>query len=126
MTAAGPSETRAERRAREAAERAEWDHLIDRLRVLSPHYDCFCGTLDDLRETVADLERQGSRDRTSRVGDTAIRGGRRDAAVARAGLRVRDRGVDEVEQDQARREQLTRWHAADSAGARDLSDADAE
>lgn len=67
MTAAGPAETKVQRKAREAAERAEWDQLIGRLRVLWPTYDCFCGTLDDLRRTVADLERRAARDHSARA-----------------------------------------------------------
>jgi hypothetical protein len=75
---ADPTPSRAEQRAREKAERAEWDHLIDRLGVLWPTYDCFCGTLDDLRQTVADLEHRAARDRPRQ------RGSDRDEVAPRA------------------------------------------
>ena len=48
--------SRAEVRAAERAERAEWDYLTKRLGQLWPNYDCFCGSLEDLRRTVARLE----------------------------------------------------------------------
>lgn len=56
-----PKLSRAEQRAREKAEWAEHDALIKRLGQLWPNYGCFCGTLDDLRRTVADLERRAER-----------------------------------------------------------------
>jgi hypothetical protein len=58
---AEPTPSRAEQRAREKAEWAEHDALIKRLGVLWPNYGCFCGTLEDLRRTVADLERRAER-----------------------------------------------------------------
>jgi hypothetical protein len=58
---AEPKPSGAERRAREKAEWAEHDALIKRLGELWPNYGCFCGTLEDLRRTVADLERRAER-----------------------------------------------------------------
>ncbi|WP_328304469.1 hypothetical protein [Actinomycetospora sp. NBC_00405] len=70
MSPAGPpadgKPSRAEQRAREKAEWADHDALIKRLGELWPNYGCFCGTLEDLRETVADLERRAARTRPSR------------------------------------------------------------
>ena len=80
--AADPKPSRAEQRAREKAEWAEHDALIKRLGELWPNYGCFCGTLEDLRETVADLERRAERDRPnqrSSARDEAAVCGRRPA-----------------------------------------------
>ena len=94
-----PGETRTQRKERERAERAEWDYLTSRLSILWPNYDCFCGTLDDLRRTVADLERRQARVRPPR--SSASEGVvARDAdpttsaklAVARAAGRLSDDG----------------------------------
>lgn len=57
---ADPGMTRVQQRAREAAEDAEFDALLDRLRAHQPNFGCFCGSLDDLRRTVADLDRHHS------------------------------------------------------------------
>ena len=76
---ADPKPSRAEQRAREKAEWAEWDALIKRLGVLWPNYGCFCGTLEDLRDTVADLERRAARTRR------AERSSARDEAAAADG-----------------------------------------
>ena len=118
MTGAEAGETRAQRRERERAERAEWDYLTDRLGVLWPNYDCFCGTLEDLRRTVAELERKAARDRPAR--DRSTRGADSAAAhqsssFARAALRANRQIAEDAEHDQSRREQLTRWHTADRA-----------
>lgn len=48
--------SRAEVRAAERAERAEFDYLFNRLGQLWPNFGCFCGSLEDLRRTVAPLE----------------------------------------------------------------------
>lgn len=82
MTRAGssgdPKPSRAEQRAREKAEWAEHDALIKRLGELWPNYGCFCGTLEDLRNTVADFERRARRDRPNQ------RSAARDESGARA------------------------------------------
>lgn len=115
MTAPEPGETRGQRRERERAERAEWDHLTTRLGELWPNYDCFCGTLDDLRRTVADLERKAARERPPRSADAGAATHRRDAATAQVGFMTHRHVADDGERDEARREQLNRWHAADHA-----------
>ncbi|MDD7941683.1 hypothetical protein PHK61_24995 [Actinomycetospora lutea] len=126
MTGAEAGETRAQRRERERAERAQWDYLTERLGVLWPNYDCFCGSLDDLRRTVAELERKAARGRPARERTDRARSARgTDAAapaparqvssVARAGLRANRQISEDIEQDQSRREQLTSWHTADRA-----------
>ncbi|MDD7967791.1 hypothetical protein [Actinomycetospora lemnae] len=124
MTAAeqadATAETRAEQRAREAAERAEWDRLSDiyfaHMNAIAPdQFHCFCGSLDDLREAVADLDRQAARDPARRP--TA-------AQAANRGLAHQDH--TQTLPDQARREQLNRWHADDRAAEHGADDADAE
>ncbi|MEJ2865318.1 hypothetical protein [Actinomycetospora flava] len=127
VTGADAGETRPQRRERERAERAEWDYLTDRLGVLWPNYDCFCGSLDDLRRTVAELERKAARkhparERPARGADAAAARG--DSGVARAGLRANRQTAEDVEQDQSRREQLTRWHTADRALEHGAADGD--
>ena len=130
MTGAEAGETRAQRRERERAERAEWDYLTDRLGVLWPNYHCICGSLDDLRRTVAELERKAARERFAR--DRRTRGAdpaaaaRQDSSVARAGLRANRQIGEDVEQDQSRREQLTRWHTADRALEHGSADGDSD
>jgi len=118
MTAADQSESRAEQRAREAAERAEWDRLSDiyfaHMNAIAPdQFHCFCGSLDDLRAAVAELDREAARDPVRRP--TGVRDANRGAAQQDGALR-----------EQARREQLTRWHGDDREAAHAAGDADAE
>lgn len=116
MTQPDAPETRAQQRAREAAERAEWDRLTARLGILWPGYDCFCGTLDDLRRTVSDLERRAAHGRAPRTG-AGVRG---RLAAHRAAGQV-------VAQDRERAAQIARWHSDDStdrAGSTDRDDGD--
>jgi hypothetical protein len=124
MTAADqtttPAETRAEQRAQEAVKRAEWDRLSDiyfaHMNAIAPdQFHCFCGSLDDLRQAVADLDRQAARDPASRP--TA------DQAANRVAAHQDDA---QAVGDQTRREQLTRWHAADRAAEHGAADADAD
>ncbi|GAA4895666.1 hypothetical protein [Actinomycetospora straminea] len=128
MTAAEQAETRAQQRAREAAERAEWDRLTARLGVLWPTYDCFCGTLDDLRRTVDDLERKAGippTQRTTPPGSVRREGDPADharMATAHAAQRV----SGDLDQDQNRRQQLVSWHAADRGHELRADDAVAE
>ncbi|GAA4757790.1 hypothetical protein [Actinomycetospora chibensis] len=117
MTAAGEAETRAEQRAREKVERAEWDRLSDiyfaHMNAIAPdQFHCFCGSLDDLRQAVADLDRQAARDPA-----------RRPIAAQAADPRAADR--DNEQTQQSRREQLARWHGEDRAGEHAAADADA-
>lgn len=126
MTAAETGETRAEQRERERAERAEWTYLIRRLGVLWPNYDCFCGSLDDLRRTVADLERKAARERPARQAAAAAGAGQRNASAARAGAWARRVPAGESEEDSARREQLTRWHTTDRELEYNHADGDAD
>lgn len=129
MTGTGEGETRAQRRERERAERVEWDYLTDRLGVLWPNYDCFCGSLDDLRRTVAELERKAARQRPARGrsarGADPAAAARQDSSVAQ-GLRANRQIGEDVEQDQSRREQLTRWHTADRALEHGGADSDSD
>lgn len=60
--------SRGEVRAAERAERAEWDYLSNRLGELWPNYGCFCGTMDDLRRTVAGLEAAAGNGRSRATG----------------------------------------------------------
>ncbi|GAA4893183.1 hypothetical protein [Actinomycetospora straminea] len=118
MTAADQSESRAERRAREAAERAEWDRLSDiyfaHMNAIAPdQFHCFCGSLDDLRAAVAELDREAARDPVRRP--VGVRDAHRGAAHQDGAL-----------QDQARREQLARWQGDDCEAAHAAGDADAE
>lgn len=118
MTAADQPESGAEQRAREAAERAEWDRLSDiyfaHMNAIAPdQFHCFCGSLDDLRAAVAELDREAARDPVGRP--TGGRDANRGAAHPDGALR-----------DQARREQLTRWHGDDRDAAHAAGDADAE
>ncbi len=124
MTAAnqigGQAETRAEQRAWEAAERAEWDRLSDiyfaHMNAIAPdQFHCFCGTLDDLRQAVADLDRQAARDPA-----------RRPSAVQAAARVAAHQDDAQAVGDQARREQLTRWHGDDRTAQQSARDADAE
>ncbi|PVZ08237.1 hypothetical protein [Actinomycetospora cinnamomea] len=118
MTAADQSESRAEQRACEAAERTEWDRLSDiyfaHMSAIAPdQFHCFCGSLDDLRAAVAELDREAARDpvgRPIKVRDANCGAAHQDGAL----------------QDQARREQLTRWHGDDHDAAHAAGDADAE
>jgi hypothetical protein len=123
MTAADQAntqaETRAEQRAREAGERAEWDRLSDiyfaHMNAIAPdQFHCFCGSLDDLRAAVADLDRQAARGPARRP--TAVQTVNRGSAHQ-----------DNAQaQEQARREQLTRWSGDDRATQQSARDADAE
>lgn len=122
-----PGETRTQRTERERAERAEWDYLTGRLGVLWPSYDCFCGTLDDLRETVADLERRAARvrpPRTSARENVAARAAdpatSAKLAVARAAGRLSE---DDETADQHRQSVPVR--GVDRAAENDSSDAGA-
>lgn len=126
MTAAEAGEPRAEQRERERAERAEWSYLIGRLGVMWPNYDCFCGSLDDLRRTVADLERKAARDRPARREDAAAGAGHRDASAVGAGLWARRQLASEAEEDSTRREQLARWHTDDHEHEHGHADGDAD
>ena len=127
MTSTERGETRPQRRERERAERAEWDYLIGRLGVLWPSYDCFCGTLDDLRRTVADLERRAARARPPRADARAATPGRAVDPTTHAKLATA-RAVGRVAQYPdaavAHRQQLERSAAA-RARTVDASDADA-
>ena len=119
MTAADQSESRAEQRAREATERAEWDRLSDiyfaHMNAIAPdQFHCFCGSLDDLRQAVAELDRQAARDPAR--GPTAVQGATRGFAHHNA----------QAVEDQARREQVTRWHGDDRAAQQSAGNADAE
>ena len=114
MTQPHAPETRAQQRAREAAERAEWDRLTARLGVLWPGYDCFCGTLDDLRRTVSDLERRAAHGRAPSTGA----GARGRLAAHRAAGQV----VAQATQDRERAAQIARWHSDDSSTNRDDGD----
>src|SRR3954471_14216992 len=82
---AEPTPSRAEQRAREKAEWAEHDALIKRLGELWPNYGCFCGTLEDLRETVADLERRAERDRPNHRSSTRDHSAAQHMSAGRAG-----------------------------------------
>ncbi len=124
MTAADQTgtqaETRTEQRAREAGERAEWDRLSDiyfaHMNAIAPsQFHCFCGSLDDLRQAVADLDRRVARDPARRP--TADQSANRVAAHQHDAQAVGD---------QTRREQLTRWHANDRTAQQSAGDADAE
>jgi len=124
MTAADQTgtqaETRAEQRAREAAERAEWDRLSDiyfaHMNATAPgQFHCFCGTLDDLRRTVAELDRQAARHPMRRP--TAVQAADRESA---------HQDDAQALPDQTRREQLTRWHGEDRAAEHGAGDADAD
>lgn len=124
MTAAGPAETKVQRKAREAAERVEWDQLIGRLRVLWPTYDCFCGTLDDLRRTVADLERRAARDHSARAtadGSPARRNDDPAVAAKLATSRATLRLAGHADEGQARPFAVASGHAPEvsQAGADD-------
>jgi hypothetical protein len=119
VTAAEQTETRAQQRAREAAERAEWDRLskiyFAHMNAIAPdQFHCFCGSLDDLRHAVARLDREATRDPAGRP------------STPRADRSAATQGVAEVQQDQQRREQLTRWHSADRAAEQGAGDADAD
>ncbi|GLZ49231.1 hypothetical protein Acsp06_54160 [Actinomycetospora sp. NBRC 106375] len=108
------AETRAQERAREAAERAEFDRLSQiyfaHWNAIAPgQFHCFCGSLDDLRRAVADLDRRAARDP---VRDPARRPSTGRAAH-RSSADARDASADG---DHDRREQLARWHAQDRAG----------
>ena len=112
--------TRAEQRARKAAERAEWDRLSDiyfaHMNAIAPDtFHCFCGSLDDLRQAVAELDRQATRDPV-----------RRPTAVQAVNTGSAHQDDAQALPDQTRREQLTRWHADDSATEHGAGDADAE
>jgi len=89
VSPAGPAAesepSRAEQRAREKAEWAEHDALIKRLGVLWPNYGCFCGTLEDLRETVADLERRAARDRPNHRSSSRDQSAAQQLSADRAG-----------------------------------------
>jgi hypothetical protein len=122
---AEPKPSRAEQRAREKSEWAEHDALIKRLGELWPNYGCFCGTLEDLRHTVADLERRAESTppskRTSgrneaasaaRYPQTAAR-----LAVARAQQRLQYSHGSRHDAPRARHEELGDRHAlGDVAG----------
>ncbi|MDD7921298.1 hypothetical protein [Actinomycetospora callitridis] len=117
MSAAGEAETRVEQRAREKVEHAEWDRLSDiyfaHMNAIAPdQFHCFCGSLDDLRQAVADLDRQAARDPARQP--TAAQ-----AAEHRAARQ------DDEQSHQSRHEQLARWHGEDRAGEHAAADADA-
>ena len=104
------AETRAQERAREAAERAEFDRLSQiyfaHCNAIAPgQFHCFCGSLDDLRRAVADLDRRAARDPARRPSTAGA--GNRSSAQADGGSAAGDHD---------RREQLARWHAEDRAG----------
>ncbi|MEJ2862157.1 hypothetical protein [Actinomycetospora flava] len=126
VTAAEQTETRAQQRAREAAERAEWDRLskiyFAHMNAIAPdQFHCFCGSLDDLRHAVARLDREATRNQHGKPGAASSRGVPADRA-ARGALRA----VEQVDQDQQRREQLSQWHTADRVAGRGSGDADAD
>jgi hypothetical protein len=114
------AETRAEQRAREAAERVEWDRLSDiyfaHITAIAPdQFHCFSGTLDDLRQAVADLDRQAARDPA-----------RRPTAAQAANRGATQQDDPHAVGDQHRREQLTRWHGEDRAAEQVAGDVDAD
>lgn len=118
MTAAEQAETRAQQRAQEAAERAEWDRLskiyFAHMNAVAPNqFHCFCGSLDDLRHAVARLDREAARDSAGRP------------SAPRAD-RSASRGVAEVQQDQTRRAQLAHWYGEDRAAEQGTGDGDAD
>lgn len=122
MTAVGEAETRAEQRARVKAEWAEWSALTDRLGVLWPNYGCFCGTLEDLRRTVADLERRAKctppSNRTSGRNEAAAADGDPQTAARFAVVRAQQRlqqGADSGHGAQVQRQELGDRHAVDDA-----------
>lgn len=125
MTAPDQAETRPQQRAREAAERAEWDRLTKiyfvHMNAVAPdQFHCFCGSLDDLRAAVARLDREAIRNQSGKS-DAASRAG-----VAPKAARGAAEGGEQVDQDQQRREQLTQWHAADQSVERGSADVDAD
>ncbi len=125
MTAAGQAEPRAQQRAREAAQRAEWDRLskiyFAHMNAIAPdQFHCFCGTLDDLRHAVARLDREATRNAGPNQGSSSP-GAPADRAARRA-----VRPVEHVDQDQQRREQLTHWHTADRTVERGSVDVDTD
>lgn len=123
-SSAEPTLSRREQRAPEKAEWAEHDALIKRLGQLWPNYGCFCGTLDDLRRTVADLERRAERTPPERTdartqASASLDGGPQLAArlaVARAQQRLESAyGCGEGADGAAPRAELGRLHI-DGAG----------
>ncbi|GAA4929267.1 hypothetical protein [Actinomycetospora succinea] len=125
MTAAEQAETRAQQRAREAAERAEWDRLskiyFAHMNAIAPdQFHCFCGTLDDLRDAVDRLDRDAIRHQSGKTDAVSRAGAAPRAARGAAGA------GEQVDQDQQRREQLTQWHAADRSVERGSLDVDAD
>lgn len=103
------------RRAREAAERAEWSRLsaiyFAHQQAIAPgKFHCFCGSLDDMRRAVAEIQRAGNAPSSPP--------GRADASGARQ--RVATAGPA-PNQDAQRRAQLNQWHDND---ARDRAAAD--
>ncbi|GAA4895139.1 hypothetical protein [Actinomycetospora straminea] len=124
MTAADQAETRAQQRAREAAERAEWDRLskiyFAHMNAVAPdQFHCFCGSLDDLRHAVARLDHEATRNPGAKAGRSSGRAA--SSATSRGALRA----AGHVDQDEQRREQLTQWHAADRTVERGSVDVDA-
>ena len=125
---AEPKPSRAEQRAREKAEQAEQaehDALIKRLGELWPNYGCFCGTLEDLRRTVTDLERRAERTppskRTSARNEAASADGDPQAtarlAVARAQQRLKHSHDSGYDAPRTQRQELGYRHAlGDAAG----------
>ena len=129
MTAADQAETRAQQRAREAAERAEWDRLskiyFAHMNAIAPdQFHCFCGTLDDLRHAVARLDQEATRNQTAKPGAASTRGAPADGAARGAVSAVG--AVEQGDQDQQRREQLTQLHAADRTAERGSVDVDTD
>ncbi len=110
---------RAEQRAQDAAERAEFDALLSRLRAHQPDFDCFCGSLEDLRRTVADLDRRAHRSGvwSSRSGSVPTWPAAEDPqlgarlAVARA---IQRAGHREDADLAVHREQLQHWYRHDA------------
>lgn len=118
MNAADQSASRAEQRAREAAERLEWDRLskiyLAHMYAIAPdQFHCFGGSLDDLRAAVAELDRQAARDPARRP--TAVRAANRGSA---------HQDDPHALQDQTRREELTRWHGDNREAAHAVGDAE--
>ncbi|MDD7966130.1 hypothetical protein [Actinomycetospora lemnae] len=129
MTAAEQAETRVQQRAREAAERAEWDRLTKiyfaHMNAVAPdQFHCFCGSLDDLRHAVARLDREALR-HTGRNPGSSSSGGAPAGRAAR-GAASTVGAVEQGDQDQQRREQLTQWHNADRSVERSSGDADTD
>ena len=119
--------TAGQRRTVGAAECAETNALMARLRTLQPDFRCFAGSIEDLRDTVARLEHHAHRDRHAhrdpqRAGHDVYPRVATRLAAARAA-----RAGDAADQGDTRAAQLTRWHHRDTAArSGDQQDAGSE